>query len=139
MALTLDSMVAGFRMPRPIIKTGATMSAVGALRGYTPWYANGSPGAATANAVGVNGAAVVGPVSGMIPRENPSGGQSAYLARWSMQTNVTGSLWLIDRLWHNSGLVVTSTAGQAITSATLPARDIAGTKNGDGEIGRAHV
>lgn len=128
---TLDGVIAGMQFPQPLTKVGITMAAVGAMRGYTPWYVAGRPGAATANAAGVNGAAVSATVAGQIPRTNPSSG-NAHLARWGMQTNIAGSLWLIDRLWNNSGLSVTSTGGQAITSATLPARDINASTNGAG-------
>jgi hypothetical protein len=122
-------------MPVPFTKTGITMAAAGAMRGYTPWYAAGNPGASAANSDGVNGAAVTPSsgtsVGGRIPRTNPSSG-NAHLARLAMQTNIAGSVWLIDRLWHNSGLSVTSNTGQAITSATLPARDSNGSTNGAG-------
>jgi hypothetical protein len=132
---TLDGAIAGFQMPKPIIKTGITTAAVGAMRGYTPWYANGTPGASVANAAGVNGQAVdpsLGTsVQGRIPRTNPGSG-NAYLGRLAISASTAGTLWLIDRLWQNSGLVTTSTAAQAITSATLPARDLNGSTNGAG-------
>jgi hypothetical protein len=130
---TLDGAIAGMRAPVPIIKVGIATAAVGAMRGYTPWYANGNPGASVANAAGVNGDAVTPAdgtaVQGRIPRTNPGTG-NAYLGRLAISASTAGTLWLIDRLWHNSGLSVTSTAGQAITSATLPARDGAGGTNG---------
>lgn len=132
---TLDQALAGMRHPLPINKVGITMAAVGANRGYTPWYAAGNPGASVANAAGINGQAVTPglgtSVQGMIPRSNPVSGD-AHLARLAMQTSQPGSLWLIDRLWQNSGLVVTSTAAQAITPAALPARDINQSINGAG-------
>lgn len=126
---TLDGAIAGMQAPVPFIKTGITTAAVGAMRGYTLWYASGNPGAATANAAGVNGAAVSATVAGQIPRTNPGSG-NAHLARLAINSNVAGTLWLIDRLWNNSGLTVTSTTAQAITPATLPARDGAGGTNG---------
>jgi hypothetical protein len=126
---TLDGVIAGMRTPMPLIKTGVTMAAVGAMRGYTPWYAAGNPGAATANAAGVNGAAVSATVAGQIPRTNPVSG-NAYLSRLAMTASTAGNLWLIDRLWNNSGLVVTQTTAQAMTPATLPARDGNGATNG---------
>lgn len=132
---TLDGAIAGMKMPRPYIKGGITMAAVGALRGWTPWYVAGNPGASTANSAGVNGAALTpasSAVEGRIPRTNPTGGQSAYLARLSMAPSAAGSLWLIDRLWHNSGLSTTLTTAQSITPAALPARDVAASVNGDG-------
>ena len=131
MAITpLDGVIDGMQAPVPYTKVGVTMAAVGAMRGYTPWYANGNPGAASANAAGVNGAAVSGnAVAGQLPRTNPGAG-NAYLARLACNASSAGVLWLIDRLWHNSGLSVTSTTAQAITPATLPSRDGAGGTNG---------
>jgi energy-converting hydrogenase Eha subunit A len=126
---TLDGAIAGMQAPAPLIKVGVTMAAVGAMRGYTPWYVAGNPGAATANAAGVNGAAVSATVAGQIPRTNPVSG-NAHLARFAMQASTAGTMWLIDRLWNNSGLSVTSTTAQAITPATLPSRDGAGGTNG---------
>lgn len=129
---TLDGAIAGMSNPVPIIKTGIAMQALGAMRGYTPWYAAGNPGGATANAAGVNGAAVSGAVAGSILRSNPNSGQLAYLGRLALSASSPGTMWLIDRLWQNSGLSVTSTTGQAITSGALPARCNDGTSNGEG-------
>lgn len=132
---TLDGVIAGFQAPQPLIKTGVTMAAVGAMRGYTPWYAAGSPGASTATAIGINGEAVtpaLASTGGRILRTNPAGGVNAHLGRLAINASQPGNLVLIDRLWQNSGLSVTSTAAQAITPATLPARDNAGTTNGAG-------
>lgn len=131
---TLDGAIAGMQNPVPIVKVGITTAAVGAMRGYTPWYAAGNPGASTATAIGVNGEAVTPSVSaatvaGRLPRSNPVSG-NAHLARLAINASTAGTLWLIDRLWHNSGLVVASNTGQPITSATLPARDGAGGTNG---------
>lgn len=133
---TLDGAIAGMQPPQPYMKVGGTMSAVGAQRAYTPWYAAGIPGASTATAAGINGEAVTPSVSaatvaGRIPRTNPVSG-NAHLARLSAMGSNIGTLWLIDRLWHNSGLSVTSTGAQAITPATLPARDNNGSTNGAG-------
>ena len=129
---TLDGVIAGMKAPVPFIKTGITMAAVAAQRAYTPWYVAGNPGASTATAVGINGEAVtpaLGSVGGRLPRTNPGSG-NAYLARLSAQNGTLGALWLIDRMWQNSGLSVTSTTAQAITPATLPARSGDGTTNG---------
>jgi hypothetical protein len=131
---TLDGAIAGMQAPDPLIKVGIATAAVGAMRGYTVWYASGNPGASTATAIGINGEAVTPSVSaatvaGRIPRANPSSG-NAYLARLAINASTAGTLWLIDRMWHNSGLSVTSTGAQAITPATLPSRDGAGGTNG---------
>lgn len=137
MAITsLDNAIAGAQAPVPIIKTGIATAAVGAMRGYTLWYAAGNPGASTATAAGVNGEAVTPSVSaatvaGRLPRSNPASG-NAYLSRLGITTSTAGTLWLIDRMWHNSGLTVTSTTAQAITPATLPSRDRNASTNGAG-------
>jgi hypothetical protein len=41
-------------------------------------------------------------------------------------------IMLADRLWHNSGIVVTTTTAQTITSAAWPARDRNGSTDGEG-------
>lgn len=131
---TLDGVIAGFKAPEPIIKNGITTAAVSAQRGYTVWYASGNPGASTATTVGINGEAVtpaLASTAGRIRRTNPVSG-NAYLGRLAFNASTAGTLWLIDRMWQNSGLVVTSTTAQAITPATIPARDNAGATNGDG-------
>lgn len=132
---TLDGVIAGMQAPQPFMKVGITMAAVAAQRAYTPWYAGGIPGASVANATGVNGGAVTPAdgtaVQGRILRNNPVSG-NAHLARLAVNSTTSGTLWLIDRLWHNSGLVVTSNTAQAITPATLPARDSNGSTNGAG-------
>lgn len=131
---TLDAALAGMQSPKPLIKSGATTSAAGAMRGYTPWYAAGNPGASTATAIGVNGEAVTpsvaaASVAGRIPRTNPVSG-NAHLARLALNCNSAGTLWLIDRLWHNSALAPTSIVAQPITAPALPPRCGDGTANG---------
>ena len=130
---TLDGAIAGMQAPQPFMKVGITMAVAAAQRAYTPWYANGNPGASVANAAGVNGDAVTPAdgtaVQGCIRRTNPVSG-NAYIGRLAVSATVAGTLWLIDRLWHNSGLTVTSTAAQAITPASLPPRSGDGTSNG---------
>lgn len=130
---TLDQTIAGMRAPVPIIKTGIATAAVGAMRGYTLWYAAGNPGASVANAIGVNGQAVTPAlgtsVQGRLPRTNPVSG-NAHLARLALTSSTAGTLWLVDRLWQNSGLSTILTTAQAISPATLPARSGDGTTNG---------
>lgn len=132
---TRDQAIQGMRNMQPLIKTGIGMAAVGAgMRGYTPWYVGSVPSASTPNSVGINGAALTpasANVEGRIPRVNPVGGASAYIAKLGGLASQAGVLWVIDRMWHNSGLSVTSTTAQAISPVAIPARDNAGTANGD--------
>jgi hypothetical protein len=122
---TIDGVIAGMTAPEDVIKVGAATT-VG--RWYSPFYVAGRPGAATAPSPGIAGAALT-TYAGQIPFTNPGSGNT-YLARFSGTANVLGTLILADRLWHNSGITVTSTASQNINSATWPARDSACSTNG---------
>jgi hypothetical protein len=122
---TIDGVIAGMIAPEDFIKVGAATT-VG--RWYSPFYVAGRPGAATAPSPGIGGAALT-TYAGQIPFTNPGSGNS-YLARFSGNANVQGTLILADRLWHNSGINVTLTTSQTITSATWPARDSACSTNG---------
>ena len=123
---TLDGLLAGMQHPVSILKVGTTMEAIGVLHSLA--YATGNPGAMVAPSPGVNGAALT-TYAGQILRSNPGTG-NAYLARLEAAASVAGTLILADRLWHNSGLVVTTTTAQAITTPAWPARDRDGTANG---------
>lgn len=54
-----------------------------------------------------------------------------YLTRFGVVGAVANTYELVDLVWYNTGLVVT-TGAQAITTPALPARDINGSANGDG-------
>ena len=125
---TLDGVIAGFQVPQPAHKVGTTMEAIGVR--HSLFYASGNPGAAAAPSPGINGAALT-TYAGQIPFTNPVTGNT-YLGRFSAASSVAGRLFLMDRLWHNSGIAVTTTTLQAITTPTWPARDKAASTNGDG-------
>ena len=125
---TVDGIVAGLQVPQPFFKVGATMEATGVM--HSLFYTTGVPGAATAPSPGINGAALT-TYAGQIPYTNPSSG-NGYLAGVNVCGTLVGTLLVCDRLWHNSGVAVTTTTAQAITTPTWPARDKAGSTNGDG-------
>lgn len=125
---TVDGIVAGLQVPQPFFKVGATMEAVGVL--HSLFYTTGVPGAATAPSPGINGVPLT-TYAGQIPYTNPVSG-NGYLAGVNVNATLVGTLLVCDRLWHNSGVVVTTTTAQAITTPTWPARDKAGTTDGDG-------
>jgi hypothetical protein len=128
MAITsLDGALAGMQMPEEIFKVGA---ATVAGRFYSPFYVAGRPGAATAPSPGIAGASLT-TYTGQIPFTNPPGGSNAYLGRFSASVGATGTLFLCDRLWHNSGINVTLATLQTIGSTTWPARDSNGSTNGE--------
>ncbi len=114
------------------MKTGTASDAAG----Y--WYCTskdgGFPGAWAPGSPGVNGRVTDGTQAadnGCIPIKNPSVGAN-YLTEIQMGASVNHSHLLFDVLWVNSGLSITTTTNQAITTPTLPARDVNGTTNGEG-------
>lgn len=123
----MDQALAGMRPPIPFCKNGITMEGVG--QWYSPFYAAGFPGAAVAPSPGMAGAALTA-YAGQIPIPAPSA--DTYLARLWAQASAAGTLLLCDRLWHQSGIAVTTTAGQTINSVAWPARDRDGSTNGVG-------
>jgi hypothetical protein len=126
MPINASTIAAGMLPPKQILKTGIAMAAANGARGYNMRYVAG--GALAAPSAGINGANVS--LGGVFPRTNPASGITAYLARFGITASAIGTAWLIDRIWENSGLSVTSTTAQAISAATLAARDANGTTNG---------
>lgn len=115
---TLDQATASALPPQEILKAGATMEAAGVW--HSLFYSAGRPGAAVAPSPGLAGAALT-TYAGQIPFTNPASGNTNML-KFSASASATGSLLLLDRLWHNSGFTVTTTTAQTVTSAAWPAR-----------------
>ena len=116
----------------PFMKTGTAADTAG----Y--WYCTskdgGFPGAWSPGTPGVNGRATDGTQTadnGCIPIANPATG-SNFLTELIMQANINHSHLFFDCLWVNSGVVVTTTTAQTLTTPTLPARDINGGTAGEG-------
>lgn len=129
MAITnVDGLIAGVKPLEFYSKqVSPTLSAGGV--GYSPFYVAGIPGAAVAPTPGIGGAALTS-YSGQIPV--PAASNNTYLTRFSGTSTAQGGvLMLCDRLWHNSGITITSTASQTVNSVTFPARDVNGSTNGD--------
>ncbi len=102
------------------------------------WYCTskdaGFPGAWAPGSPGVNGRVTDGTQAadaGCFPIADPSVGAN-YLTEVNMAAAVNHTHLLFDVLWVNSGLAITTTTAQSITTPTLPARDINGTTNGEG-------
>lgn len=116
----------------PFMKSGTAADVVGC------WYCTakdaGFPGAWAPGTPGINGRVTDGTTStdnGCIPIKNPSVGAN-YLTEIQMASSVNHAHLFFDCLWVNSGIAVTTTTAQAITTPTLPARDLSGTTNGEG-------
>ena len=117
----------------PFMKSGSAADTVG----Y--WYCTskdaGFPGAWAPGTPGVNGRVTDGTQSadyGCLPVKNPAVGAN-FLTEIQWAASVNHTHLLFDVLWVNSGLSVTSTStNQAITTPTLPARDVNGATSGEG-------
>lgn len=104
---------------------------------------NGFPGAWSVGTPGVNGVStacdVVGTAgtggalsTGSPVLPDPSSG-SWYLTRFGVGgVAAVNTYVLMDVLWYNTGLTVTTTTAQAITTPAWPARDTNGSTNGEG-------
>ena len=129
---TLNGVIAGLTPPMNLFKAGPGTAAVYTR---TAWYSAGYPSAAVANTSGLAGVALTTDV-GAFPFQNPVSGNT-YLSNWQngvLYPNVTtyAPWWLVDRLWHNSGLDHTLITAQTVNSAAWPARDINQSTNGEG-------
>lgn len=125
---TLDGALAGMRPPEFFAK-GAT-GTMAAGRPMSLFYLAGAPGAAAAPSPGIAGAALTS-YAGQIPVPTASG--NTHLARFSgVHSGQAGVLLLCDRLWHNSGISVTTATAQTVNSVTWPARDMNGATDGVG-------
>jgi hypothetical protein len=123
---TRDGMLAGMRPPISFAKAATPTLVAG--KPQSLFYLGGFPGAGSAPAPGIGGAQIT-TLTGQIPFINPGAGNT-YLARFLAQATVAGRLMLCDRLWHNSGMALT-TGSQTLTGAVqIPARDADGTNAG---------
>lgn len=63
----------------------------------------------------------------------PDASGSWFLTKFGTHAQLVGNFELIDVLWYNTGIVVTTTTAQTITmGGALPARDLNGSTNGAG-------
>lgn len=130
---TLDGVIAGMQAPVPFAK--AVTGTMVAGRPWSTWALAGNPGAGSFDntLAGVALSSTSALVNGQLRHVNPVSG-NAYLSQFRANATIAGTLMLCDRLWHNGGFTITTTTGQTVNSATLPARDIAGSTNGDGVL-----
>ena len=128
---TLDGVIAGAQPAEHILKAGSVTDTVGVMHSY--FYLSGRPGAAAVPTPGLAGAALT-TYDGQIPFTNPGAGVNTYLSRFVMTASTAATVLLCDRLWHNSGIVITDAAAQTVNSVAWPARDRDGTTLGQGVI-----
>lgn len=118
---TLDGAVAGQRPPVSVSK--AVTATLVAGRPASLWSLAGYPGAGsfdtTLGGVALSSSSTI--PNGAIPHYDPGSGNS-YLYFAEFMATQAGRLMILDRLWHNGGITITSTSGQTVNSATLPSR-----------------
>lgn len=134
MAITsYDTAIAGALPPEAVLKVSATAEAAGVM--HSTLYTAGRPGAGAAPAPGIDGAALTA-YAGQIPFPGAVGGENIHLLSLAASQSASGMsrVWLLDRLWHNSGIVATTTTEQAISHPGIPSRDAAGGTDGDGVL-----
>lgn len=125
------------------LKIGTASEAAGVRYGFA--NDTGLPGAWSPGAPGVNGwwvdatqaSNAANPAgasqAGSYQLQNPSSG-AWYLNDIGLCTSVAHLVEVLDLIWYNTGLVVTTTTAQAIAmpGSSKPARDMYGSTNGDG-------
>ena len=117
---TLDGVIAGCEPPQFFLKTVsyAVNTRTGSL-----FPSLGIPGGALTSTAGLGGEALTS-YPGQIPFTNPPVGQKAYVARLALLPRAQVALTLCDRVWHNSGFNVTTTAVQNFTGCPNFNRDV---------------
>lgn len=116
----------------PFFKVGTATEAAGVR--YCFAKDTGFPGAFTVGTPGVNGRTTDGTTStdaGCIGFADPSTG-GIYITDFAGTASNLGVVELIDLVWINTGITVTTTTAQAITSGAMPARDLNGSTDGVG-------
>ena len=98
----------------------------------------GAPGAWVPGTPGTGGAvldcstAAGATIAGAHYLVSPASG-NLYLTQVAISGSVAAEqIEIVDALWYNTGLTVTTTTAQTFTTPTLPARDINGSTNGEG-------
>lgn len=108
---------------KPFLKASATSKGAGLF--HSLWKVASLPTAGASPATGA-GAAPTDATAGAFVFADPTGGQFTYLARFSATMAVIGTLMLVDRLVHTSGLNGTLTTVQTINSTAITRPDALG-------------
>jgi hypothetical protein len=127
---TADGILVGMQPPIFFDKHMPAPEAIGVLQSC--FAAPGIPGAGATPSPGLTGEAITS-LAGCIRPGNPVSGNQ-YLASVVFTSGTLNNVYIMDRLWQNSGIAVTTTTAQTINSVTWPARDNNGTTNGEGVL-----
>lgn len=130
MITTMDGLVAAIATAQPVKTYEASITTV-AGDFFSLWTAAGNPGAGATPASGA-GVAPTSATAGAIPWTNPSGANTAYLARFGAYSTEIGTFVLADRLVHTSGLSGTVATAQTVDSAAITRNYTSGTAYAEG-------
>lgn len=127
--LSIEQVLSGMQPPVSFLKLSNATRGLGYM--HSLLFSNGIPGPASAYSPGMSGVALTS-LPGQLPFSNPISGNSNLVRFTAGNTVQNGDLFLLDRLWHNSGINVTTITPQSINSVSWPARDLNGSANGQG-------
>lgn len=117
-----------------LLKVGATSEAVGLWYGHAK--DTGFPSSWVPGTPGLNGDALDCSTAADATIAGahllPNATTAYYLVANNVGASVAHLYGLVDLIWYNTGLVVTTTTAQTVTPPTLPSRDTNGSNNGDG-------
>jgi hypothetical protein len=139
MISSLAQLRAGLQPIQNYVKTFRTVGVTGNFMSF--WGLAGFPIAGNFDTT-LNGVVLVAQQAGQIPFFDPPMGQEVRLARFKGVGIISlqgGMAILMDRIWHNGGISITSTSIQSIVSPTWPARDSEGSTAGRGIFIAAEV
>ena len=116
---TFDAAAAGARPLIPFAKTNSGTLVIGRPHSY--FRTAGDPAAGTPDTT-LAGVTLGGGNPGCLIRADPASGEARMLSLVAALSAQSGVLLLVDRLWHNGGITITSTSAQTVNSVAWPAR-----------------
>lgn len=131
MAITTIQQAISGRRNNPAATAAKLTVTSTAARWQSLWAATGDGRTGTYN-TSLNGANCDVTTDGAMRYSNAAA-DDLYLAAFENSgtaTSIAGAFMLCDRLWHNGGYTITSTAAQNTTMGALPARDDNASTNG---------
>jgi hypothetical protein len=132
---TLAGAVSGIKRVNEMQRSAQTYTTTIPLSHF---FVSGYPTPAAAPTPGIGGTTLTS-YAGQINFDNPSSGNT-YLYNFTASNQSLGTVWLCDRLWHNSGITITSNTEQTFTgSVDIPARDMNGAALGHGVFAAVEV
>lgn len=135
---TYAGIMNGLIQPVYVTKTPNTDTAATPYINLTTWGTNNNAGTYDTTAAGATLSSSSAQVAGQLRHIDPATGNSyvAVLKAIITSTSTSGGkgnlVYLCDRLWHSGGYSNTTTTAQTVNSVAWPARDAAGSTNGDG-------